>query len=101
MDGSASTDSPALGALDRGGTLAIAGIWLSSIPSLDYAAHLFQERRVLSVTANTRADGEAFLRLADRFGIRATTHAYPLDDAPRALSDLAHGRFEGAAVLLG
>ncbi len=91
---------PALAALDRGGTLAVAGIWLSDIPPLDYARHLFEERRLRSVTANTRADGETFLRLAARFGIRATTHAYSLDDAPVALADLAHGRFEGAAVLV-
>lgn len=89
----------ALAALDRGGTLAVAGIWLSRIPGLDYDAHLFQERRLRSVTANTREDGEAFLRLAARFGIRATTHPYPLHEAPRALADLAHGRFDGAAVL--
>ncbi|HYN74874.1 MAG TPA: zinc-dependent alcohol dehydrogenase family protein, partial [Candidatus Limnocylindria bacterium] len=51
----------ALEALDRGGTLAIAGIWLSAIPVLDYQRDLFQERTVRSVTANTRADGEQFL----------------------------------------
>ncbi len=90
---------PALAALDRGGTLAVAGIWLSDIPALDYQRHVFQERILRSVTANTRADGEEFLRLAVRFGIRPTTHGYPLDDAPRALADLAHGRFDGAAVL--
>jgi alcohol dehydrogenase, propanol-preferring len=89
----------ALRALDRGGTLAIAGIWLSEIPALNYADELFQERHVRSVTANTRADGEQFLQLAERFGIRATTVAYPMDKAPRALADLAHGRFSGAAVL--
>jgi len=89
----------ALRALDRGGTLAVAGIWLSPIPALDYAAELFQERRLRSVTANTRADGEAFLRLAARLGIRATTVAYPMAVAPAALADLAHGRFGGAAVL--
>ena len=89
----------ALRALDRGATLAVAGIWLSRIPALDYAAELFEERRLRSVTANTRRDGEEFLRLAGRLGIRATTVAYPVDDAPRALSDLAHGRFGGAAVL--
>lgn len=89
----------ALAGLDRGGTLAVAGIWLSRIPGLDYDTHLFQERRVRSVTANTRADGEAFLRLAARFGIRATTHAYPLEDAPKALAELARGSFDGAAVL--
>ncbi|HEV7187426.1 MAG TPA: zinc-dependent alcohol dehydrogenase family protein [Blastococcus sp.] len=90
----------ALRALDRGGTLAVAGIWLSPIPGLDYAAELFEERRLRSVTANTRRDGEEFLRLAERLGVRATTTAYPMDDAPRALADLAHGRFGGAAVLV-
>jgi propanol-preferring alcohol dehydrogenase len=89
----------ALRALDRGGTLAVAGIWLSDIPTLDYDATLFQERNLRSVTANTRADGEEFLRLADRFGVRAQTSTYPMSEAPRALSDLAHGRFSGAAVL--
>jgi propanol-preferring alcohol dehydrogenase len=89
----------AMRALDRGGTLAVAGIWLSDIPSLHYEAELFEERRLRSVTANTRADGEEFLALAQRFGIRPTTVAYPMADAPRALADLAHGRFSGAAVL--
>jgi propanol-preferring alcohol dehydrogenase len=90
----------ALRALDRGGTLAVAGIWLSPVPALDYAAELFEERRLRSVTANTRRDGEEFLRLAERLGVRATTTAYPMDDAPQALADLAHGRFGGAAVLV-
>jgi len=89
----------ALRALDAGGTLAVAGIWLSDIPSLNYDAELFRERRLRSVTANTRHDGEQFLALAQRFGIRATTVPYPMADAPRALADLAHGRFSGAAVL--
>ena len=70
------------------------------IPALDYAAELFEERRLRSVTANTRRDGEEFLRLADRLGVRATTTAYPMDAAPQALGDLAHGRFGGAAVLV-
>ncbi|MFY9888196.1 MAG: zinc-dependent alcohol dehydrogenase family protein [Streptosporangiaceae bacterium] len=89
----------ALRALDRGGTLAIAGIWLSDIPSLNYAAELFEERQVRSVTANTRRDGEEFLALAARLGIRPTTTGYPMASAPQALADLAHGRFSGAAVL--
>jgi propanol-preferring alcohol dehydrogenase len=89
----------ALRALDAGGTLAVAGIWLSDIPGLNYDAELFRERRLRSVTANTRQDGEQFLALAERFGIRATTVSYPMADAPRALTDLAHGGFSGAAVL--
>lgn len=89
----------ALRALDRGGTLAVAGIWLSQIPALDYDAELFQERRLRSVTANTRTDGEQFLTLAARHGIRATTVPYPWTQADRALADLAAGRYSGAAVL--
>ena len=89
----------ALRALDSGGTLAVAGIWLSDIPALNYSSELFRERRLRSVTANTRRDGEEFLRLSDRFGIAATTHPYPMAQAQDALADLAHGRFGGAAVL--
>ena len=89
----------ALRALDRGGTLAIAGIWLSDIPAIKYADELFEERQLRSVTSNTRRDGEEFLALAARFGIQPTTVAYPMEQAPQALADLAHGRFSGAAVL--
>jgi propanol-preferring alcohol dehydrogenase len=89
----------ALRALDRGGTLAVAGIWLSEIPALTYQETLFQERKLRSVTANTRSDGETFLRLAERLGVQATTVAYPMAEAPQALADLRVGRFSGAAVL--
>ncbi|MDI3329777.1 MAG: zinc-dependent alcohol dehydrogenase family protein [Micrococcus sp.] len=90
---------PALRALDRGGTLALAGIHLSDIPVLHYTEELFQERQVRSVTANTRQDGEEFLRLAARIPLRPTTVAYPLEQADRALADLAGDRVTGAAVL--
>ncbi|MGH9091240.1 MAG: zinc-dependent alcohol dehydrogenase family protein [Acidimicrobiales bacterium] len=90
---------PALAALDRGGVLAVAGIHLTDVPALDYQAHLFQERVLRSVTANTRRDGEELLRLAPRLGVHATTTGYPLDRAQEALADLAHDRLIGAAVL--
>ena len=90
---------PAMEALDRGGTLAVAGIHLTDIPTLDYQRHLFQERTVRSVTANTREDGEQFLRIAARIGLRPTTTVYPLDAADRALTDLAADRVNGAAVI--
>jgi propanol-preferring alcohol dehydrogenase len=89
----------ALRALDRGGTLATAGIWLSDIPSLVYEDQLFYERTLRSVTANTRQDGEEFLQLAARMRVRATTVPYSMTDADRALADLAAGAFSGAAVL--
>lgn len=90
---------PALEALDRGGTLAIAGIHLSDIPALNYQAHLFQERQIRSVTANTRADARAFLEFAAQHRIEVTTPEYPLDRADVALADLSAGRIAGAAVL--
>ena len=82
---------PRLEALDRGGTLAIAGIHLSDIPVLNYQRHLFQERQVRSVTSNTRADARAFLDFVAEHHISVTTPEYPLSHADRALSDLSAG----------
>jgi alcohol dehydrogenase, propanol-preferring len=90
---------PALAALGRGGTLAIAGIYLTGIPPLDYTRHLFQERTLRSVTANTRGDAADFLTLAQRLRIKVTTTPYSFDQADRALADLAADRVHGAAVL--
>jgi propanol-preferring alcohol dehydrogenase len=91
---------PALAALDRGGTLAVAGIYLSDIPSLNYQEHLFEERSLQSVTANTRRDGEEFLAEAARIGIRVSAVPYPVDQADVALQDLRHDRINGAGVLV-
>jgi propanol-preferring alcohol dehydrogenase len=90
----------ALAALDRGGTLAVAGIHLSDIPALNYDAHLFRERQVRSVTANTREDGETFLRLAGSLRLEVTTDPRPFEHADTALHDLAADRVHGAAVLV-
>jgi propanol-preferring alcohol dehydrogenase len=89
----------ALRNLDRGGTLAIAGIHLSDIPALNYERDLFGERTVRSVTANTRGDAQEFLRLAERLRLRVTVTPYPMAAADQALADLAADRITGAAVL--
>lgn len=91
---------PALAGLDRGGTLAVAGIHLSDIPALNYQQHLFQERQIRSVTANTRQDGHDFLRFCAEHRLRVVTTPYPLDRADQALADLAADRVHGAAVLI-
>jgi propanol-preferring alcohol dehydrogenase len=91
---------PALAALDRGGTLAIAGIYLSDVPALNYEQHLFEERTLGSVTANTRRDGEEFLAEAARIRMRVSAVAYPMERADAALRDLRHDRVNGAAVLV-
>jgi alcohol dehydrogenase, propanol-preferring len=89
----------ALEALDASGTLAVAGIHLTDIPTLDYHRHLFRERMLTSVTANTRADGDDLLRLAVALGVRPRVTVYPFHDAPQALFDLERGLVSGAAVL--
>jgi len=90
----------AMESLDRGGTLAIAGIHLSDIPAMNYQAHLFQERQIRSVTANTRTDGERFLAEAASAGIHVETTVYRADQADQALADLWNDRVTGAAVLV-
>jgi alcohol dehydrogenase, propanol-preferring len=90
----------ALRALDRGGTLAVAGIHLTDIPSLHYETDLFQERVLRSVTANTRADGDELFRLAEAVDLHVATQRYPFESADAALRDLAADRVTGVAVLM-
>jgi alcohol dehydrogenase, propanol-preferring len=88
----------ALNALDPGGVVVCAGIHMSDIPSFPYDL-LWMERQIRSVANLTRRDGEEFLEIAPKVPVRTEVHPYPLADANRALDDLAHGRFAGAAVL--
>jgi propanol-preferring alcohol dehydrogenase len=89
----------ALRALNKGGTLALAGIYMTQIPPLDYDKHLYYEKTVRSVTASTRRDGEELLQLAADIPIRTETQQFPLADANKALQLLKAGKINGAAVL--
>jgi len=90
---------PALRALRKGGTLALAGIHVSTIPAMEYEPHLFHEKTLTSVTANTRADGEELLKEAVSIPIRPRTAIYPLERAAEALADARDGRVDGTAIL--
>jgi propanol-preferring alcohol dehydrogenase len=89
----------ALRHLRKGGTLAVAGIYVSQIPAMDYGRCLFYERDLRTVTANTREDGRELLEEAAAAGVAPETTEYPLEDANRALQDLKSGRLSGTAVL--
>lgn len=89
----------ALGAVEKGGTVVCAGIHMSDIPAFPYSL-LWEERIIRSVANLTREDGLEFLEIAARVPIKTSVHEYTLEDANRALDDLRHGRFEGAAVLV-
>lgn len=89
----------ALIALDRGGTLALAGIYMTDIPVMNYTTHLFYERTIRSVTANTRQDGKELLALAAQIQLHTHTEEFPLAAANEALWKLRHDQINGAAVL--
>lgn len=89
----------ALRALERGGTLALAGIHMSPIPSLNYDREVFGERVLRSVTANTRQDGLDLFREAAAIPVKPQTLRFPLEQANQALQALKAGTFQGAAIL--
>jgi propanol-preferring alcohol dehydrogenase len=90
----------ALAALRRGGTLAVAGIYLDRIPEMDYDRHLFQEKQILSVTANTRADARELLDIAGRLGIHTDVQTFPFEAAGEALARLKEDRLGAQAAVL-
>lgn len=90
---------PALEALEKGGTVALAGIYMTPIPLMDYSRYLFQERTLQSVTANTKQDGVDLLQEAADIPIRPHTQPFNLKDANLALQQLKAGTIQGAGVL--
>ncbi len=90
----------ALSTIDKGGTVALAGIYMSDVPAMAYEPHLFWEKTLQSVTANTRGDGRSLLAEAAAIPIRPHVQRYALADANRALQDLAGDHVQGTAVLM-
>ena len=89
----------ALGALGKGGVVAINAIHLDRMPQFDYDRLLWGERQIRSVTNMTRADGRDFLRLAAELELRPRVSAFPLEEGARAMQAVRQDRVDGAAVL--
>jgi len=89
----------ALEHLDKGGTVALAGIYMTPIPEMDYEKHLYHEKTLTSVTASTRQDGRELLDLAAGIPIRTETETFPLEEANEVLARLKAEGIDGAAVL--
>lgn len=89
----------ALDALDRGGRLVLAGIYMTAVPTMEYR-RLYHERSIQTVANATRRDGEEFLKIAAEGQVRVVTEAFPLKDGNRALTLLKEGRIRGAGVLV-
>jgi len=89
----------ALRVLEKGGTLALAGIYMTPIPEMNYLAHLYYEKTVRSVANSTRKDAEDLLELAGEIPLRAEVQEFPLAEANRSLLLLKQGKIQGAGVL--
>jgi len=85
--------------LDKGGTQALAGIYMSSIPEMDYVKYLYHERTLRSVANAARQDGNELLKIAAEIPIKTTTQIFPLEEANKALQLLKASKIDGAAVL--
>lgn len=89
----------ALRVLEKGGTLALAGIYMTPIPEMNYQEHLYYEKTVRSVANSTREDAKDLLELAGKIPVRAEVQEFPLKEANRALLLLKQGKIQGAGVL--
>lgn len=90
----------ALRVLERGGTLALAGVTMTPIPELDYDRLLYWERKVCSVANFTRQDAEELLRLAAEIPVRTVVQTFPLEQANEALLALKRSAIDGTGVLI-
>ena len=90
----------ALRAVRKAGTVALAGVTMAPVPAMEYGPHLFHEKVLTSVEANTRADAEGLLAEAAAIPIRPRTTRFPLEEANEALAAVAADAVLGSAVLL-
>lgn len=89
----------ALSMLRKGGTLAIAAIYLDQIPEMDYTDLIYGEKTIKSVTASTRRDAEELLKVAALIPVHSSIQTFDLEDANRALQMLKAGQIKGVGVL--
>ncbi len=90
----------ALRVLERGGTLALAGVTMTPIPELDYDRLLYWERTIRSVANFTRQDATEFLRLAAEIPVHTVVKTFPLEQANEALLALKQSAIDGTGVLI-
>jgi propanol-preferring alcohol dehydrogenase len=89
----------ALAALDKGGTLALAGITMTPLPEMDYNL-IYGERTMRSVANTTRKDAEDLLSEAAEIPVRTVVEAFPLSDGNDVLLRMKESRLRGGAALV-
>jgi propanol-preferring alcohol dehydrogenase len=89
----------ALRALNKGGTLALAGITMSPIPELDYSL-IYGERTMRSVANTTRRDAAELLEVAAEIPIRTVVDTFPLEEANSVLRMMKDSALQAGAALI-
>jgi len=90
----------ALRVLERGGTVALAGVTMTPIPEIDYDRLLYWERSIRSVANFTRQDAQELLQVAAEIPIQTNVQTFPLEEANEALLALKRSEIDGTAVLV-
>jgi len=89
----------ALRVLNPGGTIALAGIYMTPIPEMPYDL-LYFERTLRSVANSTRQDAIELLKLAEEIPIHTTVTTFPLEEANEVLLAMKESRINGDAILI-
>jgi propanol-preferring alcohol dehydrogenase len=89
----------ALGALRKGGVVAINAIHLDRMPAFDYDTLLWGEREIRSVANMTRDDARDFLALAADLRLQPAANVFPLERVNEALGAVKADAIDGAAVV--
>lgn len=89
----------ALRVLEKGGTLALAGITMTPIPEMDYNL-IYGERTLRSVANTTRRDAEELLQAASEIPIKTVVDTFPLEDANQVLEMMKHSKLKAGSALV-
>ncbi len=89
----------ALRVLNPGGTIAMAGIYMTPIPEMPYEL-LYFERTLRSVANSTRQDAIELLKLAEEIPIHTTVTTFPLEEANEVLQAMKESKINGDAILI-
>lgn len=89
----------ALRKLRKGGTLALAGIYMDKVPEMPYDL-IYGERKIVSVTNSTREDAMGLLKAAAEIPIRTEVERFPLEKANEAYLKLKRSEIRGAGVIV-
>jgi len=89
----------ALKKVRKGGTVALAGIYMDKLPEMPYEL-IYGERKLVSVANSTREDARGLLRVAAEIPIKSEVETFGLEEANEAYIRLKRSEINGAGVII-